>query len=87
MLLCLVKVPLGWHGWSLSGLGRELLSTGLLGAGKTGRGRSGVEGRLLLGHAASRPGWGPGTADGSFEGQHGCGSRLAGQAVPGVFGC
>jgi hypothetical protein len=31
-------------------------------------------------------GGGPGTADGSFEGQHGCGSRLAGQAVPGVWG-
>jgi len=30
--------------------------------------------------------WGPGTADGSFEGQQGCGSRLAGQAVPGVRG-
>jgi hypothetical protein len=29
---------------------------------------------------------GPGTADESFEGQQGCGSRLAGQAVPGAWG-
>ena len=29
---------------------------------------------------------GPGTADGSLAGQHGCGSRLAGQAAPGVWG-
>ncbi len=28
----------------------------------------------------------PGTADESFEGQQGCGSRLAGQAVPGAGG-
>jgi hypothetical protein len=29
----------------------------------------------------------PGTADGSFEGQYlRCGSRIAGQAVPGVLG-
>jgi hypothetical protein len=47
LVKCLVKVCFGWHGWSLSGAGRELLSTGLLGADKTGRGRSGVEGRLL----------------------------------------
>ncbi len=29
---------------------------------------------------------GPGTADESFEGQQGCGSRLAGQAVPRSWG-
>ena len=33
---------------------------------------------------ASRLEMGPGTADESFEGQQGCGSRLAGQAVPGA---
>jgi hypothetical protein len=53
MLLCLVKGSFGWRGWSISGLERGLLFTGLLGADKTGRGRSGQEGRLLLGHAAS----------------------------------
>jgi hypothetical protein len=36
----------------------------------------------------SRPAirFGPGTVDESFEGQHGCGSRIVGQAVPGVWG-
>src|SRR6266487_629165 len=41
-----------------------------------------VEGKLLLGHA-QQVRWGPGTAGESFAGQHGCGSRLSGQAVPG----
>jgi hypothetical protein len=58
-----------------------VIGRGLLVADKTGKGRSG-EGRLLLGHGASKV-MGPGTAGGSFEGQHVCGSRLAGQAVPG----
>src|SRR6266480_7851054 len=31
----------------------------------------------------SKSGWGPGTAGESLAGQHGCGSRLEGQAVPG----
>ena len=31
-------------------------------------------------------GKGPGAAGGSFEGQHVCGSRLAGQAAPGACG-
>jgi hypothetical protein len=46
MLLCLVKVSFGWHGWSFLGWG-GIAFTGLLGADKTGRGRSGSEGRLL----------------------------------------
>src|SRR6516164_10807791 len=49
-------------------------------ADKTGRVHSG-EGKLLLGHA--QQGRNPGTADESLAGQHGCGSRFAGQAVPG----
>ena len=49
-------------------------------ADKTGKVHSG-EGKLLLGHA--QQGKDPGTADESLAGQHGCGSRLAGQAVPG----
>jgi hypothetical protein len=36
----------------------------------------------LSGHEASKV-MGPGTAGGSFEGQHVCGSRLAGQTIPG----
>ena len=64
-----------------AGLGR------LLGGGQDRDGPLVAEGKLLGGHMASRLEWGPGTADESFEGQQGCGSRLAGQAVPGAFGC
>jgi len=59
---------------------------GLLGGGQDRDGPLAVEGRLLGGHMPAGWKWGPGTADGSFEGQQGCGSRLAGQAVPGVRG-
>ena len=48
-------------------------------ADKTGKGRS-DEGELLLGHAQQVVVPGDGE---SLAGQHGCGSRLAGQAVPG----
>jgi hypothetical protein len=55
----------------------------LLGDGQDRDGPLVAEGKLLLGHVAA--GWnGAGTADESFEGQQGCGSRLAGQAVPGA---
>jgi hypothetical protein len=54
---------------------------GVLGADKTGMSHSGVEGKLLLGHA-QQVGRAPGAAGGSFAGQQG-GSRLAGQAAPG----
>jgi hypothetical protein len=43
-----------------------------------------VEGRLLSGHEIQQLREGPGAAGGSFEGQHVCGSRLAGQAAPGA---
>jgi hypothetical protein len=46
MLLCLVKVSLGWRGWSFSGAGTGIAFTGLLGADKTGRGRSGATPRI-----------------------------------------
>jgi hypothetical protein len=36
--------------------------------------------------ASGGSGFGPGTVDESFAGQHGCGSRLEGQTVPGVWG-
>jgi hypothetical protein len=55
---------------------------GLLGCGQGREGPLMVEGKLLLGHA-QQVRWGPGTAGESFAGQHGCGSRLSGQAVPG----
>ena len=42
----------------------------LLCADKTGKGHSGVEGRLLLGHAGSGSRFEPGAADKSLEGQH-----------------
>ena len=45
-----------------------------------------MEGKLLLGHAGSGSKVRPGAADKSIEGQHGCGSRIEGQAAPGVRG-
>jgi len=42
--------------------------------------------KLLLGHAQQVREMKPGTADGSFEGQQVRGSRILGQAVPGVCG-
>src|ERR1044071_9904388 len=56
----------------------------LLRADKTGVGRSWRRGGFyqVTNFAASK---GPGAAGGSFEGQHVCGSRLAGQAAPGVW--
>jgi hypothetical protein len=64
--------------------GEAVIALGLLEADRTGKGRSGVEGKLLSGHVASKV-VGPGTAGVSFEGQHVCGSRFAGQAVPGSW--
>ena len=64
---------------------REWCSGRLLGADKTGKGRSGWEGKLLGGHV-QQVGWGPGTAGESLAGQHGCGSRLESQAAPGASG-
>src|SRR5215510_14898243 len=52
-------------------------------ADKTGRGRS--RGRASSYQVTlSRP-RGPGTAGGSLAGQHGCGSRIEGQAAPGSW--
>src|SRR6266487_6437954 len=61
---------------------------GLLEPGAVKAARRGSEGAPAQQCAgATRPpsesGWGPGTAGESLAGQHGCGSRLAGQAVPG----
>jgi hypothetical protein len=85
MLICLVKglsvgVTGRFRGWRGECFYRSA------GCGQDREGPLRVEGGLLLGHAASRSGWGPGTADGSLAGQHECGSRLAGQAAPGVLG-
>ena len=45
-----------------------------------------AEGRLLSGHESQQlREMGAGAAGGSFEGQHVCGSRLAGQAAPGAW--
>jgi hypothetical protein len=52
--------------------------------GQDREGPLGVEGRLLLGHVQQVRKIRPGTADGSFEGQQVRGSRILGQAVPGV---
>ena len=49
----------------------------LLGGGQDRDGPLAVEGKLLGGHMPAGWKWGPGTADESFEGQQGCGSRLA----------
>ena len=79
MLLCRVKGSadfLGSFGWS---------GVGCWVADKTGTGRSGGGQALIRSRLFSRQA-GPGTADESFEGQHGCGSRILGQAVPGAFG-
>ncbi len=43
-------------------------------------------GQALIGSRGSAAGEWPGVADGSLEGQHVCGSRLAGQAAPGACG-
>jgi hypothetical protein len=45
-----------------------------------------AEGRFLLGHKGQQLGGWPGAADGSFEGQHVCGSRFAGQDAPWACG-
>ena len=58
----------------------------LLGGGQDRDGPLAAEGKLLEGHMPAGWKWGPETADESFEGQQGRGSRLAGQAVPGVRG-
>jgi hypothetical protein len=55
---------------------------GLLGVDKTGRGRSWWRASSYE-VTSSRSGWCPGTAGESISGQHGCGSRLVGQAAPG----
>ena len=55
-------------------------------ADRTGRGRSGWSVQALIRSRGQQAGVGPGTADESIAGQHGCGSRLAGQAAPGVEG-
>jgi hypothetical protein len=89
MLLCAVKglddISVACFLWGLvnadcAGLGR------LLGGGQDRDGPLAAEGKLLAGHMPAGWKWGPGTAGESFEGQQGCGSRLAGQADPGVRG-
>ena len=53
---------------------------------KTGMGRSWRRaGSYQVTKVSSCGRWGPGAAGGSFEGQHVCGSRLAGQAAPGAW--
>jgi hypothetical protein len=56
----------------------------LLRADKTGMGRSWRRAGFYQVTKFSSFGKVPGTAGGSFEGQHVCGSRLAGQAAPGA---
>ena len=65
----------------LGDLGPVFWPGGGWGADKTGKGRSGWRESSY----EVTPSWpmGPGTADGSLAGQHGCGSRFAGQAAPG----
>jgi hypothetical protein len=58
----------------------------LLRADTTGMGRSRWRAGFYQVTKFSSFGEGPGAAGGSFEGQHVCGSRLAGQAAPGVWG-
>src|SRR5262245_44764311 len=83
MLLCLVK-GFVWH---FPGLISGVLKDGerdIFAGLRTRQGRSTrVRGKLLLGHA--QQGRDPGTADESLAGQHGCGSRFEGQAVPGEW--
>src|ERR1039457_6836359 len=80
MLLCLSMARMMFS-FSICGSS----GNGVLGAAAVcGQDREGplrVERRLLLGHAGSGSWFGPGAADKSLEGQHGCGSRLEGQAV------
>jgi hypothetical protein len=57
----------------------------LLWTDKTGMGRSGRRAGSYQVTRVGSAGNGPGAAGGSFEGQHVCGSRLAGQAAPGAW--
>ena len=45
-----------------------------------------MEAQALIRSRGQRVKAGPGAADKSIEGQHGCGSRIEGQAAPGVRG-
>jgi hypothetical protein len=60
---------------------------GSAGCGHDREGPLGVRGQALMrSRGPAGRGQGPGTAGGSSAGQHGCGSHIAGQAVPGVWG-
>ena len=85
MLLCAVK-GFAWHfpvSFPASGKDRQGDSSAGL---RTRQGRSTQVRESSYEVTPSKAERGPGTADGSLAGQHGCGSRLAGQAVPGVWG-
>src|SRR5260221_9285891 len=83
MLLCLSMARMMFSPSISEGSGNGGLAAA--GCGQDREGPLRVEGRLLLGHAGSGQ-VGPGAADKSLEGQHGCGSRIGGQAAPGVSG-
>jgi hypothetical protein len=83
MLLCLSRADgLFWR-THFSGEGCFVL-TGYCWGGQDREGPLLAEGRLLLGHVRRVRKIRPGTAGGSFEGQQVRGSRILGQAVPGV---
>jgi hypothetical protein len=71
-------------GGFISGSGDGVAAGPVLGGGQDRDGPLRAEGKLLLGHAQQAGELRPGTAGESFEGQQIRGSRLAGQAVPGV---
>jgi hypothetical protein len=81
MLLCLSRGPDDFSVAAVSGCDRLIA-----GGGQDREGPLGVEGMLLLGHVQQVRKIRPGTAGGSFEGQQVRGSRIVGQAVPGVCG-
>ena len=81
MLLCLVKGLKCHFLASFFGYGENALSR-LLGCGQDREGPLGCEGKLLLGHA-QQVRMGPGDGRRIVSRPAVCGSRLAGQAVPG----
>jgi hypothetical protein len=77
MLLCRVN---GSADFSWFFVGGSALAAGL----RTRQGRAARGGQALIRSPLFSRQAEPGTADESFAGQHGCGSRILGQAVPGA---
>src|SRR5215813_1720088 len=83
MLLCLSSLSGDVYTACFAMVGKRC-RRGLLGYGQD---RVGPRGQALSRSRPAGQAWVPGAADGSIQGQHvGCGSRLAGQAAPGVWG-